>query len=150
MPSKLTVKFKKELCTKVENLSTEEFKFIFRIIHNDDNKYVENANGVWVNLNEIKDDTIQKIATFLKNLEATEITKKKLKKESSKINKASINKIDIQNHSNYDIRSAFGIDQTKSNANQDLTNIALTNYEKSILKKNKYITEQRHFKDKLN
>jgi len=70
---------------RIETLSSEEQKEIFNIIKkNEDIKYTQNNNGIFLLLNEIDTSTIENIKLFLKYLDdskkQTQIIEDKLKK----------------------------------------------------------------------
>ena len=70
---------------RIETLSSEEQKEIFNIIKkNEDIKYTQNNNGIFLLLNEIDTSTIENINLFLKYLDdskkQTQIIEDKLKK----------------------------------------------------------------------
>ena len=70
---------------RIETLSSEEQKEIFNIIKkNEDIKYTQNNNGIFLLLNEIDTSTIENMNLFLKYLDdskkQTQIIEDKLKK----------------------------------------------------------------------
>jgi hypothetical protein len=61
---------KKILASKIENITNKkEFKEIFKIIYENNCNYIENDNGVYINLNVLNDDTLLKIKNFLEVIE---------------------------------------------------------------------------------
>jgi hypothetical protein len=61
---------KKILASKIENITNKkEFKEIFKIIYENNCNYIENDNGVYINLNVLNDDTLLKIKSFLEVIE---------------------------------------------------------------------------------
>jgi hypothetical protein len=61
---------KKILASKIENITNKkEFKEIFKIIYENNCNYIENDNGVYINLNVLNDDTLLKIKIFLEVIE---------------------------------------------------------------------------------
>jgi hypothetical protein len=57
---------KKILASKIENITNKkEYKEIFKIIYENNCNYIENDNGVYLNLNLLNDDTLIKIKSFL-------------------------------------------------------------------------------------
>jgi len=61
---------KKILASKIENITNKkEFKEIFKIIYENNCNYIENDNGVYINLNVLNDDTLLKIKKFLEVIE---------------------------------------------------------------------------------
>jgi hypothetical protein len=59
-------KIKKNLINDIKNLSKNEHIQIFHIIKNANVKYTENNNGIFINLNNIKDDLLYKLIDFIK------------------------------------------------------------------------------------
>lgn len=107
---------------KMELLIKNEYFKIFNFIEKANTKYTENQNGIFVNLNDVDDDTLFKIKEYIETI--TE---------------------------NRDINKSFIMDTnyttTVDNNNPD---IKLSNYEKSIIKKNNYLIEQKTFKNETN
>jgi hypothetical protein len=61
---------KKILASKIENITNKkEYKEIFKIIYDNNCNYIENDNGVYINLNVLNDDTLLKIKSFLEVIE---------------------------------------------------------------------------------
>ena len=61
---------KKILACQIENISNKKnYKEIFKIIYQDNCNYLENDNGVYINLNTLNDDTLLKIKNYLQVLE---------------------------------------------------------------------------------
>ena len=61
---------KKILASKIENITNKkEFKEIFKIIYENNCNYIENDNGLYINLNVLNDDTLLKIKNFLEVIE---------------------------------------------------------------------------------
>jgi len=56
---------KKKLIEMAKNLSKIEYLEIFEIIKNDKCQYSENKNGIFINLNNIDEETIDKIFNFI-------------------------------------------------------------------------------------
>jgi hypothetical protein len=56
---------KKRLIDMVNNLSKMEYLEIFNIFLEDNCQYSENKNGVFINLNNVKENTIDKIYNFI-------------------------------------------------------------------------------------
>ena len=56
---------KKRLIELSKNLSKLEYLEIFEIIKNDKCIYSENKNGIFINLNNIEEETIEKIFSFI-------------------------------------------------------------------------------------
>lgn len=64
---KYNTQFRKKLCNKIKLLNTKkDYLELFNIIKKDKkNKYSKNTNGIWLNLNNLSDKTIEKIKNFL-------------------------------------------------------------------------------------
>lgn len=54
-----------EIRTKIDKLNEDELSEVFRIIKNAGEKYTINKNGIFVNLNSLKEDTISNLSSFL-------------------------------------------------------------------------------------
>ena len=63
--SSFTIKQKEQLKKKINNLDYNEQCEIFNIIRKDTDKISENNNGVFINLKYIKDETIDKLISFV-------------------------------------------------------------------------------------
>ena len=63
---------KKQIALQIEKIKNKKyFKEIFKIIHEENNKYTVNDNGVYINLNILADSTLHKIKEFLKSIDYT-------------------------------------------------------------------------------
>tara|TARA_B100001175_G_C19402168_1_gene586816 strand:+ start:399 stop:1013 length:615 start_codon:yes stop_codon:yes gene_type:complete len=87
---------KKKLIELVKNLSKLEYTEIFNIFQEDNCSYTGNSNGVFINLTNVSEDTINKIFDFI------DFIKKKKKELLDKENileniKKDINEIEIKN-----------------------------------------------------
>ena len=61
---------RKILASKIENITNKkDYKEIFKIIHENNCNYIENDNGVYINLNILNDETLLKIKNFLEVLD---------------------------------------------------------------------------------
>ena len=90
---------KKKLIELVKNLSKLEYTEIFNIFQEDNCSYTGNSNGVFINLTNVSEDTINKIFDFI------DFIKKKKKELLDKENileniKKDINEIEIKNDKN--------------------------------------------------
>ena len=57
---------KKILASKIENITNKkDYKEIFKIIYENNCNYINNDNGVYINLNILSDDILIKIKNFL-------------------------------------------------------------------------------------
>jgi beta-glucosidase-like glycosyl hydrolase len=104
---------KKNIVHKIEQIKNKKhFIEIFKIIKNDNIKYTQNRNGLFIDMNKLSNSTIHKIEQYLKNLELT---------LSESDNKLSVDSLTFSNNED-DIRNIIGT-------------YKLSNHEKSILKK---------------
>jgi hypothetical protein len=104
---------KKNIVRKIEQIKSKRYFIeIFKIIKNDNIKYTQNKNGLFIDMNKLSNDTILKIDTYLKTLELN------ISESDSKL---SIDSLTFSNNED-DIRNIIG-------------NCKLTNHEKNILKK---------------
>jgi len=104
---------KKNIVRKIEQIKSKRYFIeIFKIIKNDNIKYTQNKNGLFIDMNKLSNDTIHKIDTYLKTLELN------LSESDSKL---SVDSLTFSNNED-DIRNIIG-------------NCKLTNHEKNILKK---------------
>ena len=61
---------KKIMASQIENISNKkDFKEIFKIIYENNCNYIHNDNGVFINLNVLNDNTLEKIKNYLQKLE---------------------------------------------------------------------------------
>lgn len=60
----LTAKDKKDLLTKVKQLKKKEHLQIFKIIKETEINFSENSNGIFINLNNVANETLLKIKNF--------------------------------------------------------------------------------------
>jgi hypothetical protein len=56
----------RQLKEEIEYLDKGEYYEILKIIQKYNNKYTENNNGIFINMNKLTDDTISDIEKFLK------------------------------------------------------------------------------------
>ena len=63
---KITLKEKEELKNNIKNLTPEQHKELFFFIRKETSIYSENKNGVFINLKNLKDETIYKIQNYVK------------------------------------------------------------------------------------
>lgn len=57
---------KKILASKIENITNKkDYKEIFKIIYEHNCNYIENTNGIYINLNILNDNTLLKIKNYL-------------------------------------------------------------------------------------
>jgi len=104
---------KKNIVRKIEQLKNKRYFIeIFKIIKNDNIKYTQNKNGLFIDMNQLSNYTIHKIDNYLKTLELN------LSESESKL---SIDSLTFSNNED-DIRNIIG-------------SCKLTNHEKNILKK---------------
>ena len=63
---------KKQIALQIEKIKNKKyFKEIFKIIHEDNNKYTINDNGVYININILPDSTLFKIKHFIESIDYT-------------------------------------------------------------------------------
>jgi hypothetical protein len=61
---------KKILASQIENINNKKnYKEIFKIVYQDNCNYLENDNGIFLNLNTLSDETLLKIKTYLQEIE---------------------------------------------------------------------------------
>jgi hypothetical protein len=56
---------RKQMLDDIKLLSKDQYEEIFRIIKRNNVEYTENSNGIFFDLNNVMDDTIEKIFSFL-------------------------------------------------------------------------------------
>lgn len=129
---KLSILDKRILREKVQTLSKNECKVVFNMIRNDTDKYTENNNGIFINLDNISEKILQQIYNY--------------------VNKVTENKINSDPQIVYELSNNESLNQTDSQNNSisNNTKIKLSNYEKSIIKRNNYMEEQKDFKNNNN
>lgn len=104
---------KKNIVRKIEQLKNKRYFIeIFKIIKNDNIKYTQNKNGLFIDMNQLSNGTINKIDNYLKTIELN------LSESESKL---SIDSLTFSNNED-DLRNIIG-------------SCKLTNHEKNILKK---------------
>lgn len=113
---------KKLLREKIKLLSKNECIIIFNIIKKNTNKYSENSNGIFINMDYLNNDALTIINNYVNKIT---------------INKLNTNMLVIEDTENPIIND----DNIESN------NIKLSNYEKAIIKRNHYMIEQKTFKN---
>ena len=60
-----SIKDKKTLIEEIYKLNKVEYIEIFKIFSEDNIKYTENANGIFINISKTPDETLHKIKYFL-------------------------------------------------------------------------------------
>ena len=69
MPS-FTLEDKKCIMTKIQNLKNKKhYMYIYRLIKDNNVAYSQNINGIFINLNNISDDILEKIVQYLNYLD---------------------------------------------------------------------------------
>jgi len=119
--NKITKKDKLFIKNKMDLLMKNEYFKIFNFIEESNVKYTENQNGIFVNLNDVDDNTLYKIKEYIETI--TE---------------------------NRDINQSLIMDNSYTSNIDHNNDIKLSNYEKSIIKKNNYLIEQKTFKNETN
>lgn len=110
---------RKKLSAKIMNIKKkDDYIKIFKIINQDpNNKFTENSNGIWLDFKSLSDETISKVEKFLI----------KLKNKSDEDSVNSLEYVPYSTEENYN--------------NIKNSGPKLSNYEKSILRRNKYSDE---------
>ena len=85
---KISLQEKEELKNNIKNLTPEQHKELFFFIRKETNIYSENKNGVFINLKNLKDETIYKIQNYVKK--SIEYNKMKEKYTTNTISSFSI------------------------------------------------------------
>ena len=80
--------------SKIEKLDKNEIIEVFKIIHQNDDKYTTNKNGVFINLNICSDKTVNEISNFIDFIEES---KKHLNFVEDKVNEKKNNLINNNN-----------------------------------------------------
>ncbi|QGR53970.1 hypothetical protein [Moumouvirus maliensis] len=64
---------RKHIVESIENLKNDkDYVAIFKILMNDNaNSYTQNSNGVFLNLSQVSDDTLDQISKYLKKINKT-------------------------------------------------------------------------------
>ena len=119
----LSILDKRLLKDKVLQLSKDECKIVFNMIKKDTNKFTQNNNGIFINLDKLTNETLLEINNYVNT-----VTKNKFKTNDIIVN---------------EICNSVNISSSQSK-------IKLSNYEKSIIKRNNYIEEQKNFKNSNN
>lgn len=110
---------RKKLSSKIMNIKKkEDYIRLFKIINQDpENKFTENSNGIWLDFKSLSDETIAKVEKYLI----------KLKNKSDEDSTNSLEYVPYSTDENYN--------------NIKNSGPKLSNYEKSILRRNKYSDE---------
>ena len=103
---KYNTEFLKELKQRIIKLSVNEYKEIFKMLKSDNCKYSENKNGIFINMNNLKPNIIEKINDYINytkcqetNLQDVETMKKNLQNKFFKDNKEKTpNNTNVQVH----------------------------------------------------
>jgi len=111
---------KKKIVSDIEKLKNkEDYIALFKIINRVTDKYTQNKNGVFINLNCLNDSTLLEIETFLNN------NKDKFKTENT-----------IE-------QLTFTPNMFKSTQPKTISSMKLTNYEKNVIKRHRdFCSEQ--------
>ena len=113
---------KKILREKIKLLTKNECIIIFNMIRKNTNKYTENSNGIFINMDYLDNNTLIQINTYV-----NKITQNKLKSDMVVVED--------------------GMSTINNDSEQNQSNIKLSNYEKAIIKRNHYMIEQKTFKN---
>ncbi len=94
---------KKRLIDAVKGLTKEEHIEIFKIFQNHQEHYSENNNGIFINLNTIRESIIDEILKYIEymNVKKSELINEEMKKDTTKqllgdCSKVVVNNFDIQ------------------------------------------------------
>jgi len=110
---------KKKLAYRIEQIKTKKnYLELFKIVNEGSDKYTTNKNGVFFNMNSLKNETLSKIEKFLDNLD--------LENNNSEINIT--NSIDTE-------FTPYSVDDF---SDYKPMGPKLSNHEKKILKRNKF------------
>ena len=132
----------KNIQNNISNLSQNELYEIFKILHNNNNNYTKNNNGIFVNLNWLDIDILNQINNYIifcikshKEIKKHEIMKKMY---NDSINKSKIDTNEIFNKTilNNDI------DDSKNNKSEDINiskSLKISSSMKFYLFKKKFI-----------
>tara|TARA_B110000114_G_scaffold180822_1_gene217270 strand:+ start:696 stop:962 length:267 start_codon:yes stop_codon:yes gene_type:complete len=58
-------KYLEQLVKQIDKLSEIEHIDIFRLLHNNDLKYTENTNGIFIQMEQLNNENINKIENYL-------------------------------------------------------------------------------------
>ena len=110
---------RKKLSAKIMSIKKkEDYIKLFKIINQDpNNKFTENSNGIWLDFKSLSDETISKVEKYMIKL--------KNKNDEDSVN--SLEYVPYSTEENYN--------------NIKNSGPKLSNYEKSILRRNKYSDE---------
>ena len=112
------------LKNKISCLSKIEFIEIFKIIKEEGNKYTENKNGIFINMNKLSINTISKIDSFINYTlqNKTDIENENLIRENIKdfIEKEITNTEYSSNENNSDIAHKSSLDVENYNNNNEI------------------------------
>ena len=128
---KLSILDKRILREKVQSLSKNECKVVFNMIKNDTDKYTENNNVIFINLDNISEQILQQIYMYV-----NKVTENKINNDPLIVYES--------NNPNSSIQNSHHLSM------QNNPKIKLSNYEKSIIKRNNYMEEQKDFKNNNN
>lgn len=106
---------KNYILTKVNELNIDQYKEIFKIIHDNDIKYTVNNNGVFIDLNGLKKRIINKIYNYInyciKNKKILNKRLHRIKKEEENL-KQEINESD-ENNDDDEIKDEYNMTGNK-------------------------------------
>ena len=112
-PKSLFTYDRKKIVSNIDNLKSKtDYIELFKIINKATDKYTQNNNGVFINLNCLDDATLQQVETFLES---------KKKKEKN----------------NIDLNKQIDLLKSLSDNTTNESIIKLTNYEKNIVKRHR-------------
>jgi hypothetical protein len=82
---------------KIESVKKYKYKLqIFKIIFDNDEQYINNNNGIFIDLNKLKEETINKIDEFIKTVETND--KNEISNLKSNFNNKYYNNLNLPRH----------------------------------------------------
>jgi hypothetical protein len=124
---------KKKLIEISKNLSQLEYLEIFNIIEEDNCQYSENKNGIFINLNNVNENTIDKIFNFINFIKHK---KEDLIKHEEVINNAKKNITDINKNNEKNINTNINNDLYDTKESYDDYDISEN---ESVINSNNYL-----------
>ena len=117
MTQKYTANDKRNLIKMIKGLTENEYIEIFKIISNDTDKYTENNNGIFINLNKLKDKKLEQIFHFLEYCQSNNKKFEEDKKERKNYTDMILTKDDTNSLFNLDSNSQ---NNNNSNSHTDI------------------------------
>lgn len=85
MSNKNIIKIKNNIILNIKKMNKSQYIEILKIIKDNDMKYTENMNGIYINLNLISDEILIRINEFIKYILSQNIELLKNEKKRNKI-----------------------------------------------------------------